>query len=385
MANNSERPIIIKKIEEEGHGGHHGGAWKVAYADFVTAMMAFFLLLWILNSVQEESLEGIADYFTPTMVPQAGIGGDGLLDGGTIGPDGTLNSSESPFLTIATPRFGQDDPGLDPTVEESSENPNDKKTVVIEYQATEATTDESEIQKILDQINTSKLENVESQIKQAIRSIPELEPLLPNVLFEETPEGLRIQIVDKNEKDMFPSGSTKMYSEMQQLVSLVGQATSSLENEIIITGHTDAVPYTNKNNYGNWELSADRANATRRVLVATGVKNSRIARVSGVAEHDPLVVDDPFDPSNRRISIVLMYGKGEADIDRKIDNTADTTKEKKPSNSKESVNPPTENDTSQEPKNIPNRANTTNEQSISIPKNVNRRNSITLEELQNGN
>ena len=324
----SKPTIIIKKIVDEGHHGHHGGAWKVAYADFVTAMMAFFLLLWILNSVQEETLEGIADYFTPTMVPQAGLGGDGLLDGGTVGPDGTLNSSDSPLLTIATPLFGQDDPGQNPNVDDNKEESN---PVIIEYESPNPTTDPTEIEKVLSEINDAKnkaaLADLETQIVQAMQAVPDLKPLLPNILFEETPEGLRIQIVDKDGQDMFPSGSSQMYEATQDIIRLVGQAAAKLNNKMVITGHTDSVPYKSNNGYSNWELSSDRANATRRVLVESGVNQARIARVSGVAEFDPLIKENPLDPSNRRISIVLMYNEisSESDMDRNINTNYDTT------------------------------------------------------------
>lgn len=329
---NNKRPIIIKRVVEEGHGGHHGGAWKVAYADFVTAMMAFFLLLWILNSVQEETLEGIADYFTPTMVPQPGIGGDGLLDGGTVGPDGTLNSSNSPLLTIATPKFGEDDPGQNPDLEDSKpEEPSDSTPVIVEYESASPTTDPEEIDRVLQEIEAAKnraaIADIETQIVQAMQAVPDLKPLLPNILFEETPEGLRIQIVDKDGQDMFPSGSSQMYENTQEIIKLVGQAASKLNNKMVITGHTDAVPFRSSIGYSNWELSSDRANATRRVLVESGVQQDRIARVSGVAEFDPLIKENPLDPSNRRISIVLMY-KGvtsESDIDRNINENMEPT------------------------------------------------------------
>jgi chemotaxis protein MotB len=368
--NNENRPIIIKKVvEEEGHG-HHGGAWKVAYADFVTAMMAFFLLLWILNAVQEESLEGIADYFTPTVVPQAGLGGDGLLDGGTVGPDGTLNSSNSPFMTIATPRFGEDDPGQDPNSDISNEK------VVVEYEeksSENATIDEEKIDEILEQINKERLKNVQSQIVQAMQSVPDLKPLIPNVLFEETPEGLRIQIVDQEGKDMFPSGSTEMYDETKDIISLVGKAVSQLPNSLIITGHTDAVPYSNRKDYSNWELSADRANATRRVIIDSGVQPQRIARVSGVAQYDPLVKSDPFDPSNRRISIVLSYGTNEADIDRNIINNQPSVENQ---NVEDTTNPPSK------------ETNDSNNSDVELNSNNDynnepRRDSISLDELRN--
>ena len=328
-AGKKERPIIIKKIVDGGHHGHHGGAWKVAYADFVTAMMAFFLLLWILNSVQEETLEGIADYFTPTMVPQAGLGGSGLMGGETLGEKGTLNSSNSPMLTIAVPDVGMDDPGkMEEVTEVATEEPRDSQvSVVVEYEAVSATTDQSAIDAVMQELqedlkaqNDQAFDEIQATINQAMQSIPDLDPLIPNVIFEPTPEGLRIQIVDQDGQDMFPSGSSKMYEKTKKLVTLVGEAIATLSNELVITGHTDAVPFTKDDGYGNWELSSDRANATRRTLLSAGVDVSRVQRVSGVADNHPLIVDDPKHPSNRRISIVLMYEKvkSPSDIDVNI-------------------------------------------------------------------
>lgn len=320
---------IIKKGGHDDHDDHHGGAWKVAYADFVTAMMAFFLLLWILSAVQEEQLKGIADYFTPTLVPQASIGGNGLLDGSTIGPEGTLNSSTSPMTTVAVPDVGMDDPGTLPDIE--SEN----TETVVEYQEVTSseqsgenkgqgpTTDPEEIEKILKEANDKSFSAVEAQILQAMQEVPDLTPLLPNIIFERTPEGLRIQIVDQENRSMFPLGSAQIADYTKDLLMLVGSAVAKLDNNIIITGHTDARPYRTDGamtGYGNWELSADRANATRRVLLEAGVKDEKIVRVSGVAYRDPLNVDDPFAPENRRISIVLMYNNygSSADVDRQL-------------------------------------------------------------------
>ncbi len=307
MSKNS-RPIIIKKVYEEAGHAHHGGAWKVAYADFVTAMMAFFLLLWILSSVQEEKLEGLADYFTPTMNQQAGIGGNGLIDGNTIGEPGTLNSSNSPMSTIATPNFGQQDP-LDAT--QSSPE------VIIEYEEGPSSPDNmlSEIEKALQKNDDQNFADLEEKITQAMNEVPDLKPLIPNVIFDRTDEGLRIQIIDQEGRSMFASGKAVVEGRTKLLMQLVGQTISQLPNNVLISGHTDAVPFANElaeTGYGNWELSADRANATRRIFTSSGVPMQQIGRVAGLADTTPFVSDDPRHPSNRRISVVLEYAKAPA-------------------------------------------------------------------------
>ena len=321
--------IIIKKVVDEGHHGHHGGAWKVAYADFVTAMMAFFLLLWILNSVQEETLEGLADYFTPTMSQQDGVGGEGLLSGGTLGPDGTLNSSNSPLLTIAIPVVGVDpDEGAEKG--ESKDQKEEPSEMIVEYEQNltlnDGDGDKNAVEaaeKVADAAEKAMQQklfaNLETRILQSIADAPDLEPLAESISFEQTPEGLRIQIIDQDGKEMFASGSPDLNASTRKLIELVGQAVSTLPNEMVITGHTDSIPMRKKD-YTNWELSADRANSTRRALLDAGVTMKQIARVSGVADNDPLRPMDPTHPSNRRISIVLMYqdAKSESDMDRNM-------------------------------------------------------------------
>ncbi|MBO9428404.1 flagellar motor protein MotB [Sulfitobacter sp. R18_1] len=299
-----QRPIIIKKVIEEGGHGHHGGAWKVAYADFVTAMMAFFLLLWILSSVQEEQLEGLADYFTPTMSEQNGAGGDGLLDGTTVGEPGTLSSSNSPMSTVALPQFGQQDP-MD--VRQTGE-----PEVITEYIEVEADKMQGELEQAMKAKDEQSFANLEEQIVQAMNSVPDLKPLIPNVIFDKTEEGLRIQIIDQEGQSMFSSGSAVVEGRTKQLMKLVGGAVAQLPNDVILSGHTDAVPFANENaetGYGNWELSADRANATRRIFTTSGVEMNRIHRVAGLADTDPFDTENPRAASNRRISVVLKYAE----------------------------------------------------------------------------
>jgi len=290
----------------------------VAYADFVTAMMAFFLLMWILASAEEEQKKGLADYFTPTLNPQPGMGGDGPLDGTTIGPPGTLNSSNSPMSAVAVPNFGQADP-----MAETRGEPQ----VVVEYAdgpSEAAKGMQNELQEAMEEKDRQAFAEIEEQIVQAMNEVPDLKPLIPNVLFDETEEGLRIQIVDQDGQSMFPSGSAQVTDRTKKLLQLVGSMIAKLPNDVIISGHTDAVPFANElaeTGYGNWELSADRANATRRIFTTSGVDLSRVSRVAGLADTDPLKPEDPKDPSNRRMSVVLEYMKAPSaeEIDRAME------------------------------------------------------------------
>ncbi|GHG85547.1 flagellar motor protein MotB [Pseudodonghicola xiamenensis] len=350
---------IIRRVEVTEEGGHHGGAWKVAYADFMTAMMAFFLLLWILSSSDEQKLRGIAEYFTNATMPN----GSGLLDGATFGPPGTLNASSGMVVARGAEMGEIDDPSparwevMDVT---QTANPDDliKGTYkgAFDNPATGALSDHDNPAGITDRegqaegdnshetagaphdtegrsdrptegrqmasqtaaqnmaqamraTDTAQFNTVESDLRQAIQANPDLRPLAKSVMFEKTPDGLRIQVVDQIGKPMFASGSANMSPATLKLMEKLGQSLAGLPNDMVISGHTDAVPFTKRQAYDNWDLSSDRANALRRVLVQTGVDASRITRVSGMADTDPLVPADPFDPSNRRISILLEYRK----------------------------------------------------------------------------
>ena len=274
------RPIIIKKIKRGG-GGHHGGAWKVAYADFVTAMMAFFLLMWLLNVTTKEQKMGIAEYFDPN--PKISVttsGANGMLGGLTISKDGAMVNDKSPM----TPQE-QTTPALRPGQEKM--------------------TDEK-LKEELKKREDANFKKAEAALKSAISSSPELKGLEKNLKMDMTPEGLRIQIVDQDGKPMFPSGSAEMYERTQKLLAKVSEVITKMPNEISIRGHTDGVPYMKGNNYGNWELSADRANASRRVLVGTGFPNDRVNNVVGKADTDHMIIKNPSDEQNRRISIILL-------------------------------------------------------------------------------
>ncbi len=283
MAEDGKKPIIKKVIKKGGHG-HHGGAWKIAYADFMTAMMAFFLLMWLLNSVTEQQLQGIADYFAPTSVSLSSSGAGGMLGGKVIG-EGVLTSNSSSSF----------DPTLPPPTFNNGESDSQQDEV------SPASVQQAQAEK-----EQKQFEETAEELRQAVSGIPELKELAKNLLIDNTPEGLRIQIVDQAGSAMFPSGSSRMSPQMRRLLGLVVTAIKDVPKQVAIAGHTDSTKYANPNGYGNWELSADRALASRRALVEMGFPETRVHRVTGRADADPLVADDPNNPQNRRISIVLL-------------------------------------------------------------------------------
>ncbi len=282
MADGENTPIIIiKKIKKGGHG-HHGGAWKVAYADFVTAMMAFFLLLWLLNVTTDEQRRGIADYFSPASLSRQSGGAGGVMGGTVIAPDGAMSSQSAPIGM----------PEAIPDTESESEM--------------DAEVDEESFEEMLAKREEEQFAAAEEALRAAIDDVPELREMAKNLLIDRTPEGMRIQIVDQAGKSMFPLGRASMFDHTLQLLNLVADAIKDLPQQIAIKGHTDAAPFVSKNGYSNWELSTDRANASRRALVAAGLPAERIASVAGRADQEPLLVEKPFDAQNRRISIILL-------------------------------------------------------------------------------
>jgi chemotaxis protein MotB len=267
--------IVIKKITKAA--GHHGGAWKVAYADFVTAMMAFFLLLWLLNVTTDEERNAISNYFDPThpKVSESVSGAGGLMGGLSMTPEGAMATT---VQNITLPQNTR--PSNNPTMEKVKDELRKKE--------------EEEFKKI------------EKQIKEAIKQDQELASLEKNLKIDITPEGLRIQIVDQDKESMFPSGSAVMYEKTHKLMTKVAEIIKSMPNKVSIRGHTDSIPYAADAQYTNWELSADRANASRRVLLETGMPPERLHNVMGKADTEHLVPDNPSDPQNRRISIILL-------------------------------------------------------------------------------
>lgn len=289
-----QQPIIIKKIKKGGHG-HHGGAWKVAYADFVTAMMAFFLLLWLLNAVTQEQLEGIADYFAPASIAKAQSGSGGILGGTTISVEGAMQNVTSRATVtqdLPPPRAGEG--GARSAAQEGSGD-----------------VTEDDAARVMREKEEEQFREAEEKLREAIENVPNLKQLAKSLLIDNTPEGLRIQIVDQEGLAMFPRGSAEMYLHTRKVLELVAKVVQTMPQKISLSGHTDATKYVTETGYSNFELSADRGNACRRVLLELGVPAERVARVTGMAANDPLLPSEPENPRNRRISIVLLRGSGQ--------------------------------------------------------------------------
>ncbi len=284
MSDESQRPIIVKRIRKGG-GGHHGGAWKIAYADFVTAMMAFFLLMWLLGSTAKGDLQGIAEYFaTPLKVAlQGGVGsGDAssVLKGGG---------------TDLTRLVGQVKKG---------ETPAEKKTLNLQALKAEQ-----------ERLERQKLGELKEKIERSIENNPNLRQYRSQLLLDLTDEGLRIQIVDEQNRPMFDLSSAEVKPYMRDILHEIGRALNEVANKISLSGHTDAKPYAGGDRgIGNWELSTSRANASRRVLVAGGMKEGKVIRVVGQASTVLFDAADPFNPQNRRIAIVVLNKKTEESI-----------------------------------------------------------------------
>jgi len=288
-----QQPIIIKKVYKSG-GGHGGGAWKIAYADFVTAMMAFFLLMWLLNSVTQEQLEGISNYFAPAATSAQMSGSGDILGGKTIGEPGAMEQAASqPTVTVELPPPKAGSGELDG----EKDSPSD-----------------SEYEELKEQFEQEQFEEAAAELHEKIQSIPQLKQLAKSLLIENTPEGLRIQLVDQEGLAMFPSGGSDMYLHTKKVLELVKEVILEMPQDIAISGHTDAVKFVTDNGYGNWELSADRANNARRNLEEMGVPEDRVARVVGRAATEPLLKEDPENARNRRLSIVLLRGTGEQEL-----------------------------------------------------------------------
>jgi chemotaxis protein MotB len=291
-----ERPLIIVKKARRAEGGHHGGAWKVAYADFVTAMMAFFLVMWIVTAVNKAQRAAIFNYFkNPSMQtghstraapgPQ-GPGGASTspinLGGGLNG----MNTSPRPIAAIHAPQHG------DGSVDSLS-------TIPKPISAQQA-------RKRVARADHKRLESLMAQLRQAVQKSQALKPFKNQLLLDITPRGVRIQIVDAKNRPMFDLGSAKLRGYTRLILKTLAPYLNSVPNQIAIIGHTDAHPYPGHNHYTNWELSADRANAARRALVQGGLKHGKVARVVGLASTVLFDKTNPFDPINRRISIIVM-------------------------------------------------------------------------------
>ncbi len=293
--------VIIKRIKKGGHGGHHGGAWKVAYADFVTAMMAFFLLMWLINTTTPEQKRGIADYFAAQNVSKTSSGAGGVLAGKVFGDEGARAGGAMSAIAKMTPPK--------PQQETRSKSAGEAKGGSTEAQGDAAQSQEKSDDNRERQLPSDQhrlFEQAQISLRQAMQQMPDIAELSRNIVMTETPEGLNIQLVDQTGQPMFEPGTANLTPRTRLLLQQVAKIVDRLPNRIAITGHTDAAKFVGTGGTTNWELSAARANAARAVLATEGVDSDRIYQVSGKAGSDPLYPDDPYASSNRRIGILLM-------------------------------------------------------------------------------
>jgi chemotaxis protein MotB len=297
--------IIIRKKKKGGHAAHHGGAWKVAYADFVTAMMSFFLLLWLLNVTTSEQRAGLAEYFSPAGISRNQSSGAGGMFGGlsiSSTSGGEIADRSPPSNQEATiPTIGQGEEGDEDTAGTGQGGIKTKKQ---EKSAGGASKEAKEIAAAM-KAEEEAFKLAEQTLKQAIQGSPELQAFANQIIIDRTPEGLRIQITDRDKISMFPSSSAIPYERGRDLLMMIGKIVAQLPNKISVAGHTDGAPFVMGSRRDNWTLSTDRANTCREYFVRAGVNEKRIARVSGLADREPFV-SDLLDPRNRRISIILL-------------------------------------------------------------------------------
>jgi chemotaxis protein MotB len=290
--------IMIKKVIDDGHGGAHGGAWKIALADMMTAMMAFFLLMWLLGASNADQRKSVADYFKPTSHSAVTMGklagSDGMLGGrSVIDPDGfPFSAKQTSALNMVTPRSQGG-----PTENDPSPNGADSK---------ESGQDGDPGKKSAEAADKANFDKMEKEIKEAMAKNPKLDKLKDQVQFARDKDGLRIEIIDKADFAMFGMGTTSMTPKAQALLSEVAKTLAALPNKVAIRGHTDSFQFANTDDRNNWSLSAERAEETRKIIEKKGIPNGRFAKIEGVADTAPYNPSDPKDPRNRRISITVM-------------------------------------------------------------------------------
>ncbi|KPG88605.1 flagellar motor protein MotB [Stenotrophomonas maltophilia] len=276
--------VIVRRVKKAGHAAHHGGSWKVAYADFVTAMMAFFLVLWLMATTNKNDRAAISEYFRN---PSPLSGQNATPAPGMAGPGGASTSMIKLGGATDISRGSSNDPFQNQ--KEAVPQPVDQQ-----------------------QRDKQQLEALMKELQEAISRSQALEPFKDQLLLDLTPEGLRIQIVDKQNRPMFDLGSATLKPYTQQILHELANYLNHVPNRISLTGHTDITAYSAARGYGNWELSADRANAARRALIDGGLDDSKITRVVGLSSSVLFDKADPQNPINRRISIVVMTQAAEA-------------------------------------------------------------------------
>jgi chemotaxis protein MotB len=282
MENN--QPIIVKRIKKVA-GGHHGGAWKIAFADFATAMMAFFLVMWLMTVATPEQKKLISGYFQD--------------------PVGFSESASPHVIDLG----GTPTPSPDRTL---NDEPQDEQTPAEDAQAD---VDKLQAESIAEEVERERLELLLQELQTKVEENPQLQNFKDQILFEITQDGLRIQIMDAENRPMFASGSARLQPYFEDILLAMTETISAVPNKISVSGHTDAQPFVGRGGYGNWELSADRANAARRVLIAGGYDDGQVARVVGYASSALFDRDEPLNPINRRIDIVVLTRKAQRAIE----------------------------------------------------------------------
>ena len=296
-------PIIVKKIAA-GHGGAHGGGWKIALADMMTAMMAFFLLMWILGATNDSQRKSVADYFKPASQSQitmgALAGSNGIMGGRSIiDPDGfPYTAKQTAPMERLTPRSEGGPTENDPSPNSENARDNDAKS---QNQSPGSGEGESGSQGS----EKGKMDQMEKDVKEMMASNPALEQVQSQVQFVRDKDGLRIEVIDKAEFSMFPLGTTKLQPKAQALLAEIAKSLAAMPNKLAVRGHTDATPFANKEGRNNWLLSVERAEATRATLEKNGIKPDRFVQIEGVADTVPFNTNDPKDPRNRRMSITV--------------------------------------------------------------------------------
>lgn len=273
----NKQPIVVKKVFKAG--GHHGGAWKIAFADFATAMMAFFMLLWILGSTTKEQKAAISQYFNN---PSA-------FEGMSTAPSQSTGEGTGSSPSIIS---------FDGAIDMAPEAP---QTAVL---------DQERIEELAQEQDQARLESLQKSLEEALEKSQALAPFKDQLLIDIMPEGLRIQIVDKENRSMFDLGSAQLKSYTNEILKELGAIINQVPNRISLTGHTDARPLA-RAGFSNWELSTERANAARRALIAGGMREDKVGRVVGLSSTVPFDKTDPDNPINRRISIIVMNKKAD--------------------------------------------------------------------------
>lgn len=296
MENN--QPILVKRVKKVA-GGHHGGAWKIAFADFATAMMAFFLVMWLMSSATPEQKKAISGYF------QDPIG---------------FTESASPYVIDLG---GTPTPAPDRTLNPELKDAPDSQEAAVDAQQDQAEIDASQAETLAEQVERERLEMLLQELQTKVEENPELQKFKDQILFEITQDGLRIQIMDAENRPMFDLGSARLQPYFEDILLILADTIKAVPNKISVSGHTDAKPFAGAGDFGNWELSANRANAARRALVAGGYPDESVARVVGYASSALFDRKDPFNPVNRRIDIIVLTKRAQRAIEGEQDGGGD--------------------------------------------------------------